>query len=733
MQDKTVNLNLDQAAPPALIRATQGDTMWRWHFPVFLDGLRWTIPTGAQALLKGAKPDGHVFAYAGSIANNEVVVDCALQMTACAGPVGCTLVILDGDGKRLHVARIVLLVAADPEPAADVASDSALPAYAEVLADISELLELASTLPDDLPGYMTQAAEAWLDEHIDPSTGYVIDDTLTVSGAAADAAATGAAVGKAQGLAAVIRQDNLEYFADMPGQYVKANGDVGALGVLRCSDFIAVPNNVEKLQLYAYYTNNNSQKSTFTPLAVLYNASKTVIGTVPPTGHVNGVKTSVISENVKFIRINQSNQPVDKADCLARFVYGSSESDRTLGTAGSYSGTFTAAEQVLQTGVDLQAGKTYVVRSTAPLEEAVSLYAVGDAAHAVTLTPSADAVRLTPAASAPLCVTNPDGGLFSVALTVSAFASIADKTGEVPKIYRVNKTAGAGDYTSLTQCLLDLKDDRTPKTIFIDGGDYDIFEEYQNADVPVYTGSNPALEYWDYNVWIPDNTHIIGRGIVRLMWMPDPAEHPELTTVQCQAVSPVNVAGSMTLENVEIHCKNGRYCIHDDPLGKTQYSGAVKIYRNVRCYHYANDRKDGVAYGFAPTIGMGLDKQMHYVFEDCYFWNGGQSYAFYCHSRQTVDGQRLTEAESSDLTLKNCVCKTARAEAVKLGNSGSPTNLRIRVGIFGCSISGSIDIINESGTGTPNPNAFDLLLARCNTVTVNVADESNPYPPQIFD
>lgn len=183
MQDKTVNLNLDQAAPPAIIHVTQGDTAWRWHFPVWLDGLRWSIPSGATAILKGTKPDGHVFAYTGSISSNEVVVDCQLQMTICAGPVGCTLIILDSAGKRLHVARIALLVAADPEAVFDVASDSALPAYAEVLGDISELLELASTIPDDLPGYITN----WLDTNIDPATGYVLDNSLTLSNAAAPA------------------------------------------------------------------------------------------------------------------------------------------------------------------------------------------------------------------------------------------------------------------------------------------------------------------------------------------------------------------------------------------------------------------------------------------------------------------------------------------------------------------------------------------------------------------
>lgn len=41
------------------------------------------------------------------------------------------------------------------------------------------------------PEYVTAAVEAWLSEHVDPSTGYVLDDTLTVEGAAADAEAVG--------------------------------------------------------------------------------------------------------------------------------------------------------------------------------------------------------------------------------------------------------------------------------------------------------------------------------------------------------------------------------------------------------------------------------------------------------------------------------------------------------------------------------------------------------------
>lgn len=41
------------------------------------------------------------------------------------------------------------------------------------------------------PGAITSAVEDWLGEHVDPDTGYVIDDTLSTTGAAADAKKTG--------------------------------------------------------------------------------------------------------------------------------------------------------------------------------------------------------------------------------------------------------------------------------------------------------------------------------------------------------------------------------------------------------------------------------------------------------------------------------------------------------------------------------------------------------------
>lgn len=52
----------------------------------------------------------------------------------------------------------------------------------------------AGEITSDISADIAQNVTDWLDEHVDPETGYVIDDTLTIQGAAADAKATGDAV-----------------------------------------------------------------------------------------------------------------------------------------------------------------------------------------------------------------------------------------------------------------------------------------------------------------------------------------------------------------------------------------------------------------------------------------------------------------------------------------------------------------------------------------------------------
>ena len=60
--------------------------------------------------------------------------------------------------------------------------------------------QISAVVADQLPAVAAAAAAQevsdWLARHVDPETGYVIDDSLTIQGAAADAKATGDAIGE---------------------------------------------------------------------------------------------------------------------------------------------------------------------------------------------------------------------------------------------------------------------------------------------------------------------------------------------------------------------------------------------------------------------------------------------------------------------------------------------------------------------------------------------------------
>ena len=421
-------------------------------------------------------------------------------------------------------------------------------------------------------------------------------------------------------------------------------------------------------------------------------------------------------------------------DVYVRDYWGSPASwgewfKKSSGYVNSYTGQFPGDTSPVNTSVYLLKNTTYLIRFNKPRTQYVNVYLSNDTSNYKRLEPwENDIFFTTGSASGTLMVYSAES-TDQIDFDVYQKESYEAKANEVPMKYVVSKVAAEADFTSFTACLLALKDDERPKIIEIWEGDYDIYQEYVDANVPVYTGDNPSLDYFNYCVWIPANTHIIGKGIVRLKWMPDPATDP-ITAVQCQCVSPVNVAGTMTLENVEIHCKNGRYCIHNDAKGMIEYSGAVQTFKNVICYKYPNDRdSSNVSYGFTHTTGFGIDRAQHHVYENCIFHNTASGRSLYGHTRYF--STLTNENRNSNITVTNCVMETNGNDSVFLGNVAG-SYLHVRVFFAGCYLSGKLRLVDSSSTGTPKPNAFDVTMLDCGDVTAEILDPGNPYPIQAY-
>lgn len=135
MISKPVTLYLSYGFP-VRVPVSQFDTMWQFVFTIIKDSTTWSIPNNAVATMNGRKPDGNVFAYSGEIVGNTVKVNGDIQMTAVAGDTLCELSFM-ADGKIVGTANFVLAVEEAPKSPEDISSDSTLPAYAEILDELT--------------------------------------------------------------------------------------------------------------------------------------------------------------------------------------------------------------------------------------------------------------------------------------------------------------------------------------------------------------------------------------------------------------------------------------------------------------------------------------------------------------------------------------------------------------------------------------------------------------------
>ena len=511
------------------------------------------------------------------------------------------------------------------------------------------------------------------------------------------------------------------------GSYIQTEGDIGSNSNLSyTSDYIEIPDNTGSLTVNRIIWIPDGTEFQRTHMIWFYNASKVLLGTGTET-LTDRMLTTIPPKGAKYLRANFSS------DLMPFIVVNFDHNgliDNKTGYVGEYSGTFSGSRVSRQTTIYLEANVDYVIKFNTPHLGSINFFMSGTSTPYKNAQPHVNEVHFTPSTSGYLTAYNTGGVVESFSITVCKKNSTSYKVSNEPEKYIVSKKATQADYTSITQCFLDLKDNVNPKIIEIWEGDYDLYQEYVAAGVPVYTGSNPSLDYFDYCVWVPQNSHIIGKGIVRLKWMPNPASD-SITPNQCKCVSPLNVAGSAIIENLEVYCKNGRYCLHNDAVGKPEFSGARQIYRNIRFYKYANDENTtlNTTYGFAHTTGFGIDRAMHHLYENCTFVNYGDRYAFYGHTRASAIS---SEAESSDITCVNCAFVSGGVTAIKFGNGTSRT-LHIRTMFNSCYIPAKIDSVNESVAADPCANAFDIQLLNCGNVSFRTTDTNNQYPPQAYN
>lgn len=539
-------------------------------------------------------------------------------------------------------------------------------------------------------------------------------------------------------LTALELDKNLYYLANNRGTYIKGDGTTASSNGLRVSDYVEIPEGCHNIKMGSlYYIGANAYH--LNPAVVYFDSSKNVISFDRDTAH--DYFTSIIPVNAKYVRFNQPNlQASNITSTTYGFWFIDNTKDYTLGLVGHYSGSF-ADTQTLETGINLLPNVDYMIRLINKRTNSINFFIGSDSTNYKSIREYEHEIifKHTNASANNLRIYNPNGNLDNVELYVYTPGSVGDKIYNVPKRYTVGRSTDntAYDFDNVTACFLALKDDMDPKIIDIYDGDYDIYQEYIDNNVPIYTGDNPSIDFPGYCVFVPPNSHVIGHGVVRFSWMPNPTDNPEITWKQCYCVSPLNVMGACTIENIELHCKNGRYCLHNDTIGLPPFANLTQHFINVKCYKYIGDEDSTTTpgethvYGTRHTVGFGQGRGINQIYDNCEFYNEWNGRAFYGHANIQYNQVNIVAITSGSITLNNCIIKSANSTTIKLGNTGSLTR-DIKTKFNNCYISGAVLVEDEDGGGDI-PNSFDITFNNCGSVALTISYTGNVYTPKFYN
>lgn len=272
----------------------------------------------------------------------------------------------------------------------------------------------------------------------------------------------------------------------------------------------------------------------------------------------------------------------------------------------------------------------------------------------------------------------------------------------------------SGNFATLTECLNSLKDNDEPKTIYIQSGSYNIFEEIGGSTFALKI--DDTVSSWrDVSVVVPPNTKIIGLGNVILNFYPSKSE---ISTQGANLLSCLNIIyKNCTVENITIICGNCRYGIHDETGG--DYPNSIHKYKNVRIF------KESYGLGYSQAFGCGFSKGSIIEFNSCYF--EGKYLPFSCHNN---NGD--SNIDNTIITAKNSIFNVTNAtdSSIRFGNVNSH-QVEVLCNFENCFIRNGIDLKNE--TSTERPNAYNLTLLKCGNIQVNSSTTTNIYEPKIFN
>jgi len=295
-----------------------------------------------------------------------------------------------------------------------------------------------------------------------------------------------------------------------------------------------------------------------------------------------------------------------------------------------------------------------------------------------------------------------------------------DRISDIANDFVYNVGAGL-DFETYTACIRALQGDTRKKTIYIHSGTYDIYNETGGAGHwGTFTGNED--DWRQYNDVVPPNTTIIGVGDVYLNFMPSGTGAGAISEDASHVVSPVNLSGTYTLENLTINADNCRYAIHCETSGIADFIGSVYTFKNVRVNRYTTYFTTN-RYKHNDAFACGYEDETRFEFDNCTFYADTNGTPFRFHDRGTA---RAT------IAANNCVIRGngSNRSMIRLEDVSSNENAHTYINCSNCFIDGKIHLHKSSG----NRNPFDVTLLNCGNPIIEIDSEmENPYTPKVYN
>lgn len=198
MIQQTINLDLIPSGVKPVIYVNQYDSQAEaFQFRLNSGGAAFSVPSGATVLIEGQKPDKTAFTFAAtSFSGQNVIVDCAQQMTAVAGDTECELRIrMDTGGGTEIIGTTNFLLRVEPAALNDdsVISETMIPLIeqaVDIAADLAAYIETATNAAETATDAADTATDAATQAGIYENNMMQMYDSLETAKQNANTAAT---------------------------------------------------------------------------------------------------------------------------------------------------------------------------------------------------------------------------------------------------------------------------------------------------------------------------------------------------------------------------------------------------------------------------------------------------------------------------------------------------------------------------------------------------------------